>query len=120
LLQTGSSGYPKTFANGISSLGDISLCESNSYLTCSESGWETNNNNLRVVIEEGDSLTLSVKIIDIDFGSFHDLVCEGTFQIPGQSIFDWHKIDNQKFGITGSTNGSGYCQIKGVMNAVSP
>jgi hypothetical protein len=116
----GALGCPKTFTSGHYNLDDTTLCESKSYNNCSQSGWETNNNTIRLIIEESDSLTLKVKIVDWDDNSDNDLVCQGTFQIPSQSIFEWHKVIKQPFTIIGSLTDSGECRIEGVMNAVSP
>ncbi|MCJ7735582.1 MAG: hypothetical protein MUP11_13670, partial [Anaerolineales bacterium] len=113
-------GCPVSFRDGTHSLLDQRLCRSKKYTNCTESGWDFNNNTIRLLMEESDSLTITVKMIDSDGGSGNDLVCEGIYQIPGQSILDWHKIKNQPFTLTGSQTGSGNCQIKGVMNAVSP
>ncbi|MCK5316805.1 MAG: hypothetical protein KAJ55_02760 [Anaerolineales bacterium] len=109
----------KTFSDGIYDLADVALSQANSYDPWQED-YKVNNNTFLLTIEEYDSLTLSVKIVDWDDGSANDLVCEGSFQIPSQSIFEWYKVKNQKFGITGPLTGSGYCQIKGIMNAVGP
>lgn len=76
------------------------------------------NNTIRLTIEEDDSLTLRVKIVDWDDNSNNDLVCQGTFQIPSQSIFEWHKVIKQPFTIIGSLTDSGECKIEGAMNAV--
>jgi hypothetical protein len=113
-------GCPHPYTNGIYNFGDMSLCESNSYHSCSESGWETNNNTVRLIIEEYNYLMLSVKIGEWDNIFVDDLVCQGSFQIPSQSIFEWHKIKNQKFSIIGSITGGGECKIEGAMNAVDP
>ncbi len=73
-----------------------------------------------LTIKEHDSLTLTINLIDWDDASANDLVCQGSFQIPRQSIFEWYKVKDQKFGITGSLTDSGYCQIKGTMSAQGP
>lgn len=121
LLETGgTTSCSNIISSGSYDLGDMSLCESNSYYSCSESGWEVNNNMVRLVIEEYDSLTLSVKIGDWNSAFAYDQVCQGSIQIPSQSVFDWHKIKKQKFSITGVLPGGGECKIEGTMNAVSP
>ncbi len=65
-------------------------------------------------------LTLGVKLVDWDDGSANDLVCQGSFQIPSQSILEWYKVKDQKFGITGPLTDCGYCQIKVLVNAQGP
>jgi hypothetical protein len=112
-------GCPIPFGAGSYSVVDQNLCRSKNYFSCSETGWDKNNNTIRLVIDDGDSLTLSVKLLDED-GLFDDLVCEGTFQIPGQSILEWHSLENELFTIAGSTTGSGSCQIWGTLDAVKP
>jgi hypothetical protein len=118
--QTGTTpGCPIPFGSGTYSVIDQSICRSQNHYSCSETGWDKNNNTIRLIMDEGDSLTLSVKLFDED-GLFDDLVCEGTFQIPGQSIIKWHEMENELFTIAGSTTGSGSCQIWGTLNAVKP
>lgn len=113
-------GCPISFMDGSHSLSDQPLCRSVHYNSCSESGWDLNNNTLRLVIEDGDSLTLSATILDKDSSAASDLVCEGTIQFPGQTILDWHKMKDQVFIIQGSSTYSGTCHIFGTLNAVSP
>jgi hypothetical protein len=120
LETSGGAGCPKVLNSGHYPLDDTVLCASKSYKNCSESGWAVNNNTIRLTVEESDALTLSVKIVDWDDASANDLVCEGTFQIPFQSIFEWQKIVKQPFVIEGALTDSGECRIEGVMNAVSP
>jgi hypothetical protein len=113
-------GCPISFMDGSHSLSDQPLCRSKKYYSCSESGWDHNNNTLRLVIEDGDSLTLSAKILDRDSAAASDLVCEGTIQFPGQKTLDWHKMKDEVFMIQGSSTNSGTCHIFGTLNAVSP
>ena len=110
---------PKLLSNGNHSLENLPLCRSNSYLKCSETGWNTTNNTIRLLIEEGDSLTINVNIIDRDSGYQDDVICQGSYQIAGQSILDWHNVKNQAFEIGGQSS-SGSCLIKGVLSAVNP
>ena len=118
--QTGTTlGCPVPFEAGTYSVIDQSICRSKHYYSCTETGWDKNNNTIRLVMDEGDPLTLSVKILDDD-GLFDDLVCEGAFQIPGQSILEWYEMEDEVFTIAGSTTNSGSCQIWGTLNAVTP
>ena len=118
--QTGTTpGCPVPFEAGTYSVIDQSICRSKHYYSCTETGWDKNNNTIRLVMDEGDPLTLSVKILDDD-GLFDDLVCEGAFQIPGQSILEWYEMEDEVFTIAGSTTNSGSCQIWGTLNAVKP
>ena len=116
----GAMACPKIFTNGTFNLSEVSMSEADSYDPWQFVEYEFNNNTVRLIIEEYDSLTLSVSIIDWDDVSDNDVVCKGSFQIPNQSIFEWLKVNNQSFTINGSLTDSGSCQIKGVMNAVSP
>ena len=116
---SGGMSCPKLFNDGIYDLADVALSLADSYDPWYED-YKFDNNTLLLSIEEYDSLTLSVKLVDWDDGSANDLVCQGNFQIQSQSIFDWYKVKDQKFGITGSLTDSGYCQIKGMMNAQGP
>jgi len=113
-------GCPISFMDGIHSLSDQPLCRSKRYYSCSESGWDLNNNTLRLIIEDGDSLTLSAKILDQDSAAASDLVCEGTIQFPGQKTLEWHEMKDQVFMIQGSSTNSGTCHIFVTLNAVSP
>jgi len=113
-------GCPISFMDGVHDLIDQHLCRSVHYHSCSESGWDHNNNTLRLVIEEGDSLTLSAKILDKDSAAASDVVCEGAIQFSGQKILDWYKMKDQVFTIQGSSTNSGACHIFGTLNAVSP
>ena len=70
-------------------------------------------------MDEGDPLTLSLKILDDD-GILNELVCQGSYQIPVQSILEWHAMENELFTISGSSTSSGSCQIWGMINAVKP
>jgi hypothetical protein len=112
-------GCPIPFGNGTYSVVDQAICRSKNHYSCTETGWDSNNNTIRLVMDEGDPLTLSVKILDDD-GLFDDLVCEGTIQFPGQSILEWAGKENELFTIPGSTTSSGSCQIWGTLNAVKP
>jgi hypothetical protein len=116
----GQLGCPQFFINGIYDLKAKPMCQSELFYECTESGWATNNNTIRLVITEYDSLSLAVKLVDWDDASANDLVCQAKIQLPNQSIYEWHKIKDQKFALTGSLTDSGKCQIKGVMNAVEP
>jgi len=113
-------GCPISFTDGVHQLIDKRLCRSEHHYSCSDSGWDSNNNTIRLVVEDGDSLTLSVKIIDKDSAFATDLVCEGTYQVSGQSVVDWHGMEDEIFMIQGSSTNSGSCHIFGTMNAVSP
>jgi len=113
-------GCPISFMDGSHSLSDQPVCRSNKYYSCSESGWDLNNNTLRLIIEDGDSLTLSAKILDQDSAAASDLVCEGTIQFPGQKTLEWHEMKDEVFMIQGSSSNSGTCHIFGTLNAVSP
>ncbi len=111
--------FPKSLSNGNHSLENLTLCRSDSYLKCSETGWNTTNNTIRLLIEEGDSLTINVNIVDQDSGFQDDVICQGAYQIASQSILDWHNVKNQAFEIGGQSS-SGSCLIKGVLSAVNP
>jgi hypothetical protein len=112
-------GCPIPFWTGSYSVVDQSICRSKNHYSCTETGWDHNNNTIRLVMDEGDPLTLTVKLLDDD-SLFDELICQGTFQIPGQSIFEWHEMENYPFTIFGSTTSSGSCQIRGILNAVEP
>jgi hypothetical protein len=116
--QTGTTpGCPIPFGSESYPVINQSICRSENYFSCTETGWDTNNNTIRLIVDEGDPLTLSVKFLDDDL-SFDELICQGSTQFSGKSIVEWAAMENELFSIPGSTTSSGSCLIWGMLNAV--
>jgi hypothetical protein len=116
---SGGMGCPKIFTDGTYNLADVALSQADS-IDPWEVDYKFNNNLIRLIIEEYDSLALSVKLVDWDDGSDNDLVCQATIHFPSLSIFDWYKVKNQGFTIIGTLSDGTACQIEGVMNSITP
>jgi hypothetical protein len=116
---SGGMSCPKIFTSGSYNLADVALSQGDS-IDPWEIDYQFNNNLIRLLIEEYDSLAISVKLVDWDDSSANDLVCQATIHFPSLSIFDWYKVKNQGFTIIGTLSDGTSCQIDGVMNSITP
>jgi len=111
------SGCPQVVYNGPYSLGAMELCQGLSKEDC-DSGFIYNNNNLRVFVRDGDTITLEVEIWDWDDSSANDLVCQGAIMITGKSLAEWTSISEGYTIITSPTE-SGQCTVWVEIHAVN-
>jgi len=114
----GSGCPPQVFA-GSYNLSTLELCHGTSRKYC-KTGFVVNNNTQEVIVNEGDSLALEVKIMDWDDASSNDLVCEGSIITPSKSLADWADTQTETYTLTTSTTDSGQCTIQVELNAISP
>jgi hypothetical protein len=113
------SGCPPIVFNGSYDLSAFELCHGTSKKYC-DTGFMTNNNTQEVLVNEGDSLAIEVKIMDWDDASANDLVCEGAIITPSKSLSDWANTHNDTYSLVTSTTDSGQCTVQIVLNSASP
>jgi hypothetical protein len=118
LLITG--GCTKTFGNGTHSLSSVAMCQGTSKTNCNISGWNFNNNTVRVTATDGQAIQLFLNVYDWDDASGNDLQCWSIYDLEARSRFDWALVQNQSFTFIGFDQGNGNCTVSGTINAVVP
>ncbi len=118
-------GCLQNTSSGHFGLHGWSFCQSTSKNQCSFEGQPSpylkNNNTIRVFVKEGDALSLEVKLIDHDEASANDSVCTDIKLTSTKSLAEWATMQNEPFELRSSnTDDSGWCIVKGVINAVNP
>ncbi len=122
--------WDEDFKNGVVSkaynLSGWELCQSTSKKSCKFEGQPTshskNNNTIRVFVKDGDALTLEVHLIDHDpdTDSADDKICVTATLTIGHDIQTWSTFQNETFELKSKDDGSGFCIVEGVINAVDP
>jgi hypothetical protein len=110
----------KTFGNGTHSLSGVAMCQGTSKTNCSISGWNFDNNTVRVTATDGQAIQLFLEVFDWDDASGNDLQCWSIYDLEARSRFDWALINNQPFSFIGFDQGNGNCTVSGTINAVVP
>ena len=82
--------------------------------------YQTNNNKLRVEVQDGDGINLAAAIYDWDDASADDLVCWSVNQDfgGGFNIFQWDAMDGQSFALIGWGDDGTTCSISGVIHVI--
>jgi hypothetical protein len=96
------------------------MCQGTSKTNCSISGWNFDNNTVRVTVTDDQSLMLFLTVYDWDDASGNDLQCWSIVEFEARSRFDWALVHDQDFGFPGFDQGNGYCTVSGTINAVVP
>jgi Putative zinc-finger len=129
-------GCPTFFTFEPQNGADLFLCASTDYTTCSYSTtlgspipgspvttftfFEPTNNTLRVLVSQGDGLSLEVVLEDWDDASANDLLCYATLDIHARSEAEWIATHDAPFTITGGGDllkePVPHCTITGVLN----
>ena len=64
---------------------------------------------------------MEVKIVDYDLNSDNDIVCHKIGLTMSRSLDEWASMQNYPIVLEDSSDdGSGFCTIRGVINAVNP
>lgn len=95
------------------------MCKASSKYSCKFEGqgtsYQTENNRIRAVIKEGDTLTIEMRLVDYDELSGDDEVCVGTLMIPSEDFIYGGFGDEHSFYLTGATTDSGECILFGTV-----
>lgn len=127
-------GCTQVFHSGSYSLYNVPLCKSSDphhadKYQCSAQVtsnytvgdlYQTNNNRLRIDVQDGDGINLAMVFYDWDDASGNDLVCWGfnsDFD-SGKSVFQWHAMDGQNFALIGFGDDGMTCTVEGVFHVV--
>lgn len=123
---------PRILTDGSHNLYNIPLCPTTDY--SGQDDWQcsfyyapnaaqvndyaSNQNSLRVDVQDGDAITLWVILWDWDDASGNDLVCWGYAEYDSKTIFEWDAMDGQSFGFSawGDVSTGSTCGVEGVIS----
>lgn len=127
-------GCPQVFKNGTHNLYNVPMCRATDYTKGSKfqcvvqvasnykviDDFATNNNKLRVEVQDGDGINLAVAIYDWDDRSADDLVCWSVNSdfAGGFNIFQWDAMDGQGFALIGWGDDGTTCSVSGVIHVI--
>jgi hypothetical protein len=118
LLITG--GCTKTFSNGTYNLANVAMCQGTSKTNCNISGWDFDNNTVRVTATDGQAIQLFLNVYDWDDASGNDLQCWSFLDFAPRSRFEWAQVQDSHFSFIGFDQGNGNCSVSGTVSAAVP
>jgi hypothetical protein len=121
-FSTAGQGCTQRFTWGDYLISDWYTCLSKSKRSCrapdgSPTSFVQGNDTIRVLVEEGDSITIEVKFIDWDDASDNDVFCEDSVVIDSMTLEEWADVSDLSFTLA-DNNSNGGCVIEGTVNAV--
>jgi hypothetical protein len=81
--------------------------------------FEPNNNTLRILVSQGDGISLSVRLVDWDDASANEWLCHADLNISARSEAEWISTEDESFtmeGTGGNYEPEPHCTITGVLN----
>lgn len=110
--------------SGYYDLSDWAMCQSTNKYSCiyegQDSKYYTNNNTVRVFVQDGDALDIEIRLVDYDDASGDDDVCRTGKFLEARSLTEWANVQNEPLTFSSNMDTSGRCKVEAVINAVNP
>ncbi|TAK14459.1 MAG: hypothetical protein EPO32_01565 [Anaerolineae bacterium] len=101
---------PQAFYTGQTQLASVYLCTVDSQDECIHP-WELNNNQVQILVGDGERLTVFVNLVDYDQASDDDVACQGSVSIGPMSLAEWGAASGFGYVTQGQNDSAEGCTV---------